>query len=217
MNILTLTGPSCSGKTTLLNALVADHGFQSIVSHTTRPMRPGEVEGKDYHFISDDHFDNKLVELDFIESITFNGSSYGVSLAELEAVEKAGKKAVLIVEPNGLIQMLKFISNKKNIAIKSVYIGGNAFDLTTRYLKRLAGEDLSIEGVAERHAKRMHSMIKEITEWQPKEQPWAASVMGLNYALNIGEIPYSIKLNELGPDNFETVIKQIKELGFKND
>ncbi len=218
MKILTLTGPSCSGKTTLLNELVEKHGFQSIVSHTTRPMRPGEIEGKDYYFIGDDEFDDKLAHNDFIESISFNGSSYGVSLAEIESAEKAGKKAVLIVEPNGLIQMIKFAFNKSDIEIKSVYIGGNTFELIERYLGRLAGEDLGAEGVAKRHAKRIQSMMMERIRWQPDDSDYSEYLKPKDLNNNdFSVIPYEIKLGELGPDNFETTIKQINELKYNND
>jgi guanylate kinase len=211
MKILTLTGPSCSGKTTLLNELVENHGFQSIISHTTRPMRPGEIEGKDYYFISDDHFDNKLVDMDFIESITFNGFSYGVSLDELAAAERAGKKAVLIVEPTGLAQMFKFISNKPSIEIKSVYIGGDTLALIERYLARTAGEDMGAEGVAKRHAKRIQSLIKEKELWKP----WTMTLTGTDPLKNPGSLPYNIIFEKLDFDNFEAAIKQINELEFK--
>ncbi len=212
MKILTLTGPSCSGKTTLLNELVENHGFQNIISHTTRPMRPGEVHGVDYYFIDSEHFDSMLKTDEFIESISFNGASYGVSLAELEAAEAAGKKAVLIVEPNGLMQMKK-IAADIDIEIKSVYISGDTLNLIERYLARTAGEDMGEEGIAKRHARRIHSLVEEKVLWRP----WEFVLTETSLEKNPGAIRYDLILNELGPENFEAVIAEINALEFKND
>lgn len=215
MKILTLTGPSCSGKTSLLNELVANHGFQSIISHTTRPMRPGEIDGKDYYFVSDDYFDNMLVYNKFIESITFNGFSYGVSLSEIVKAHESGKTAVLIVEPNGLIQVLKYAEKHKDIEVKSVYISGNIYELIERYLGRLAGEDLSAEGVAKRHARRIQSMIEERTQWMPDDTDYSGFLKVSSLTNNdFSVIPYAIKLKHLDENNFETTIKQINEMEF---
>lgn len=205
MKILTLTGPSCSGKTTLLNKLVADHGFQNVVSHTTRPMRPGEVHGVDYYFIDQEHFDYMKKTDGFIENISFNGFSYGVSVAEIQAAHESGKIAVLIVEPNGLGQIQEFArKGNGDINVLPVYIGGELNDLMTRYLKRLAGEDLSAEGVAERHAKRLQSMIAEQRDWQPDE----------NFEAVVGykAMWYRLVLDKYTPENELAVIELIHNI-----
>lgn len=212
MKILTLTGPSCSGKTTLLNELVEKHGFQSIVSHTTRPMRPGEIEGKDYHFVTDGYFEEMLSHGEFIENISFSGFSYGVSVGEIIEADTSGKTAVLIVEPNGLMQIYKYVENNPGIEVASVYIGGNSFELIERYLGRLAGEDLAAEGVAKRHAKRIQSMITERIQWQPLDLDLTDEELTSVRHIRIETIPYKIKLKELGPDNFQDTITKIKGL-----
>lgn len=212
MKILTLTGPSCSGKTTLLNELVENHDFKSIVSHTTRPKRPGEIYGKDYYFIPQDVFDLMKSNGKFIESISFNGYSYGVGLEEIEEAHASGKIAVLIVEPNGLIQIMKYAENT-DIEVNSVYLGGNIYQLIERYLGRLAGEDLGAEGVAKRHAKRIQSMINERIEWQPLDIQFTKEELE-GMPLRFGTIPYRLKLKELGPENFDETIAKINEMEF---
>lgn len=175
-------------------------------------MRPGEVHGVDYYFIDSEHFDSMLKTDEFIESISFNGASYGVSLAELEAAEAAGKKAVLIVEPNGLMQMKK-IAADIDIEIKSVYISGDTLNLIERYLARTAGEDMGEEGIAKRHARRIHSLVEEKVLWRP----WEFVLTETSLEKNPGAIRYDLILNELGPENFEAVIAEINALEFKND
>lgn len=57
-----LIGMSASGKDAILRELVANHGFREIVTTTTRPMRKGEVNGKDYNFISRKEFEKGITE-----------------------------------------------------------------------------------------------------------------------------------------------------------
>ena len=56
--IVTLTGPSLSGKTTLMRRLQSLGGFKEIISHTTRPIRAKEANGVDYHFVTEQEFDS---------------------------------------------------------------------------------------------------------------------------------------------------------------
>jgi guanylate kinase len=164
MKIITFTGPSCSGKTTLLNELVNNHGYASIVSHTTRPPRPNETEGVDYYFIEQNKFDEMSKSGGFMEHISFNGFSYGVSAEEMAKATQGGKTAVLIVEPFGLAQIKKYCTNHK-VPLHSVYIHGELINLITRYIRRMQGESIDQVSVASRHAKRLDSLIKEHNNW----------------------------------------------------
>ena len=168
MNLLTLTGPSCSGKTTLANKLIAEYGYASIVSHTTRPPRPGEQDGIDYYFIDDDHFNSLKAQNAFVETIEFNGYQYGVNAKVLERVSATGKNLVLIVDPHGLRQIRNFYKDRENINLFSIYVDGHEEVLISRYINRLAGEDLSDLKTANRHARRIQSLIREIKDWEPK-------------------------------------------------
>lgn len=67
-NLIIISAPSGSGKTTLCRALESkDPGIQFSVSCTTRPIRHNEVEGRDYHFISNEEFENKIQQNEFAE------------------------------------------------------------------------------------------------------------------------------------------------------
>ena len=66
--LLILAGPAGVGKSTLCQRLVQEvPGFERIVTATTRPHRPNEIDGRDYHFLSEAQFDAKLASGDFLE------------------------------------------------------------------------------------------------------------------------------------------------------
>jgi len=75
-----VSAPSGAGKTSLINALLADTARLKVsVSHTTRPMRPGEQEGVNYYFVSTDTFGTMVAQGDFLEHATVFGNLYGTS------------------------------------------------------------------------------------------------------------------------------------------
>lgn len=100
--LITLTAPTCSGKSHLLNALTARGDFSRIVSTTTRERRPGEVDGVDYHFISLEQSKQMEADGDFFELITFNGTRYGVTNGEMTTKMTSGVPPVVVLEPQGL-------------------------------------------------------------------------------------------------------------------
>ncbi len=164
MKLLTLTGPSCSGKTTMLNLLVEKYGFTSVVSHTTRAPRKGEVDGKDYYFITEDQFSALEKSGQLMEHVTFNGFNYGVSVIEIQKATEAGKTPVLIVEPNGLRQITTY-ADANDIELCRIFIDGDLQSLIQRYLMRGSDADLSDGETAAQHARRLASIFKEHAEW----------------------------------------------------
>ncbi|ORZ30184.1 P-loop containing nucleoside triphosphate hydrolase protein [Catenaria anguillulae PL171] len=101
---LVVSGPSGSGKSTLLNKLFAEYpdAFGFTVSHTTRAPREGEVDGKNYHFVTREKFDSLVAEKAFLEHAEFADNMYGTSKSAVEAVTKANKICVLDIEMNGV-------------------------------------------------------------------------------------------------------------------
>jgi len=82
--VLVITGPSGVGKGTLIRALRERlPGLELSVSATTRAPRPGEVDGRDYHFLSREEFDRRLEAGDFLEHATYAGNRYGTPRSEL--------------------------------------------------------------------------------------------------------------------------------------
>ncbi|KAK0202883.1 guanylate kinase [Desarmillaria ectypa] len=104
---LILSGPSGVGKSTLLQRLFAEYPdrFGFSVSHTTRDPRPGEVNGKQYHFVTVDKFQELLGQGAFIEHAQFSGNLYGTSFQTVREVEKEGRRCILDIEAQGVRQI----------------------------------------------------------------------------------------------------------------
>ena len=76
--MLIIIGKTGSGKSTVVNELVSNYGYEKAITDTTRPMRPGEVDGVDYNFLSIEEFEQNEVAEVYAESVTYN-ASFGVS------------------------------------------------------------------------------------------------------------------------------------------
>ena len=98
--VVVLSGPSGTGKSTLLRRLFANHPntFGFSVSHTSRSPRAGEEDGVAYHFVTKPSFGKLVEENAFIENATFSGNSYGTSFKAVEDVQSEGKICVLDIE-----------------------------------------------------------------------------------------------------------------------
>ncbi|KAJ2345364.1 guanylate kinase [Coemansia sp. RSA 2618] len=97
-------GPSGTGKSTLLKRLFADHPaeFGFSVSNTTRSPRAGEVNGKDYHFLTRDEFLAAVDRKEFIEHAEFSGNMYGTTVRAVKDVADAGKTCILDIDVQGV-------------------------------------------------------------------------------------------------------------------
>jgi len=91
-----LVGKSCSGKTTLKDYVVSKCGLKPDVSYTTRPIREGEQDGVDYHFITEEGFVRDIQEGEFLQYDHFNGRYYGTHMSEFRS------KDVFIMTPDGI-------------------------------------------------------------------------------------------------------------------
>lgn len=104
--MLVLSSPSGAGKTTISRALLArDPQLSMSVSVTTRPKRPGEIEGKDYFFVDKDRFAAKVEAGEFLEHATVFGHSYGTPRGPVQAVLKAGGDVLFDVDWQGAQQL----------------------------------------------------------------------------------------------------------------
>ena len=104
--VFVITGPSGVGKGTLIRELLQRvPDLELSVSATTRPPREGEVDGRDYHFLSSDEFDRRIDEEDFLEFATYSGNLYGTMRTEVERRLAAGRSVVLEIEVQGARQV----------------------------------------------------------------------------------------------------------------
>jgi guanylate kinase len=101
-----VAAPSGTGKTTVCQAVVErDSGIELSISHTTRPRRVAEVDGRDYHFVDTVEFRRMEGEGAFLESATYNDNLYGTSWAAIEAPLAAGRDVLLEIEVQGAEQV----------------------------------------------------------------------------------------------------------------
>lgn len=146
-------GPSGSGKTTIYRE-VLKRGTQLMfsVSSTTRTIRPGEVDGREYHFISREEFDRRIGSGYFLEHAQYSGNSYGTGIDNLETARKNGKDLLLEIEVQGIQQM------QERFRPQMVTIG--ILPPTFEVLKnRLDGRATD---TAEQKSRRLHRATEEI-------------------------------------------------------
>ena len=104
--VFVITGPSGVGKGTLIRGLLqAVPQLELSVSATTRPPRPGEREGVDYHFMSDEAFEDHVKAGDFLEHATYSGNRYGTLGDEVARRTGSGRPLVLEIEVQGARQV----------------------------------------------------------------------------------------------------------------
>lgn len=97
--VFIITGAAGSGKTTVANYLQAHYDMHRVITHTTRLPRPGELDGKDYHFETP----YSLKKLHLLEKVTYDQFQYGSSLEGLEEGWKQGKNDVIVLDTAGAI------------------------------------------------------------------------------------------------------------------
>ena len=106
MSVFVITGPSGVGKGTLIRALRERVPELALaVSATTRDPRPGEEDGRDYHFLSDDEFERRVQAGEFVEHARYSGRRYGTLRSELERHRAAGRPVLLEIEVQGARQV----------------------------------------------------------------------------------------------------------------
>ncbi|KAJ0012287.1 hypothetical protein NQD34_013262 [Periophthalmus magnuspinnatus] len=112
-----LSGPSGAGKSTLLKKLMKEYDsvFGFSVSHTTRNPRPGEVNGKDYHYVTREAMQAGIDNGEFIENAVFSGNMYGTSKAAVQDVQ--AKKLICILDID-----MQGVRNIKHTDLNPIYI-----------------------------------------------------------------------------------------------
>ena len=121
-----LVGKAASGKD-FLKSKMERKGFRTGVSHTTRPARPGEVDGVDYHFIDDVKFIEMIGQEQFIEYMEFNGWFYGQTEEDFNASD------IMIMSKDGLDMLPKVYRDQCIVIYLDVPMAER--------LKRLSGRD----------------------------------------------------------------------------
>lgn len=108
-NLFIISAPSGTGKTTVVGELVQEHAkeMERVITCTTRPPRLGEVNGKDYHFLSSEEYQKKIEESGFLEYQEIYDHSYGTLKEDVEKILASGKHALLVIDVQGAAELMK--------------------------------------------------------------------------------------------------------------
>jgi guanylate kinase len=117
--VFVITGPSGAGKGTLIKGLLERvPGLDVAVSATTRPRRPGEEDGREYWFLSDEEFTRRVDDGGFLEWVSYvSGRRYGTLRSEIERIAEDGRTCVLELELDGALRVQKDVEGSVTIFI----------------------------------------------------------------------------------------------------
>ena len=170
--LITLTGPTCGGKTTLHRELVNNHNVRPIVSTTTRQPRVGEVEGRDYFFISEARSREIEDAGGFAELVTFNDTRYGVTADEMSRFKGHGL-GVVVLEPNG-VRQYSALSQQLGFRLFTVFISCHSSRrvdrLKARFIADLeplveTGSMKLVEHTVNTYVKRLYLTLTDEVHW----------------------------------------------------
>ncbi len=154
--MLVLSSPSGAGKSTISKALLErDADITMSVSMTTRPMRPGEVEGRDYIFADQEKFDAMAAAGEFLEHATVFENSYGTPKAPVEAILNEGRDVLFDVDWQGTQQLAKNAAKD----LVSIFILPPSIEELERRLHTRAQDSDEVV------AKRMAKATSEMSHW----------------------------------------------------
>lgn len=154
-NLYIISAPSGAGKTSLVRAIVDTVPNVAVsVSHTTRPMRAGEVEGRDYHFVSTEQFQAMADNGDFLEHATVFGNSYGTSRQHIQEQLAAGSDVILEIDWQGARQIRQRMDGCTSIFIVPPSVQA--------LRERLQGREQDSDDVIE---SRMREAVSEMTHY----------------------------------------------------
>ncbi|GAB9258649.1 MULTISPECIES: guanylate kinase [Ligilactobacillus] len=111
--LIVLSGPSGVGKGTVRKEIFSQEGnnFDYSISMTTRQMRPGEVDGKDYYFVSKEEFEKEIADGGMLEYAQYVDNYYGTPLKYVNEMLDAGKDVFLEIEVKGAMQVREKVSD----------------------------------------------------------------------------------------------------------
>lgn len=151
--LIIMSGPSGVGKGTIREELMKkdDLNLHYSVSMTTRGMRPGEVNGREYYFVSREEFDKNIAKDNLLEWAEFVGNRYGTPRDKVEQMRNEGKNVMLEIEVNGTAQVLNKVHDD---GVLSIFIAPPSIEELENRLRGRGTE--SEEVIKSRVAKASH-------------------------------------------------------------
>ncbi|EDL56835.1 guanylate kinase [Gimesia maris] len=157
--IVVLSGPTASGKTTIVNRLMQETPVKLIkaISATTRPRRKGEVDGKDYYFLTTEEFEKRQENNEFLECEQVHGLGYwyGTLKSEVDRAAKQGGWPFLEIDVQGTLKLKKQFPQTITLFVRT--------SSDEEYEKRIRNRGTESEEVIE---KRLATIRKELEQAQ---------------------------------------------------
>ncbi|MFZ0709541.1 MAG: guanylate kinase [Terrimicrobiaceae bacterium] len=158
--LFVLSAPSGAGKTTLCSALRHKPDFVYAVSCTTRAPRPGEIQGEDYYFLSDEEFDHRVTAGEFLEYAEVHGSKYGTLRSSVTENLRKGIDVLIDIDTKGAATIRACGDPFVLDALVDVFImPPNLEELRRRLMKRGTETDEQI-------ATRLQNAAAEMERWR---------------------------------------------------
>ena len=158
--LFTISAPSGAGKTSLVKELLQKRGSSLAVSvsHSTRAIRPGEVDGEAYHFISLDEFDRMVANDEFLEHARVFDNCYGTARSSVDALLAEGKHVILEIDWQGARQVKQKLPDTVGIFI----LPPSREQLEQRLRARGTDDEVTIE-------RRMRDADREMSHYHDAE------------------------------------------------
>ena len=151
--MVVISGPSGAGKSTVCRKILEDPRVQFSVSATTRPKREGEVDGRDYFFLTRDEFRERIERGDFIEYADVFGNLYGTLRKPMQEALKQGRHYLLEIDVQGALQI-----KDQGLPGLYIFIAPPSFDELRR---RLVGRATESPEVVERRLQKAEEEYRE--------------------------------------------------------
>jgi len=174
--LLVVSGPSGSGKTTLCRRLADAREARYSISCTTRPARPGEVDGTDYHFLSGGEFERRLQTGAFLEHALVHGNLYGTLQAEVLSHLNRGIDVVMDIDIQGAAQVRNCTDPQVRRAVVDLFVMPPS---EAELHARLSGR--GTDG-AQTIALRMANALEEMRHWREYSYVLQSSTREEDYA-----------------------------------
>lgn len=153
--LIIFSAPSGAGKTTIVKRLLADHGDKIAfsISASTREARAGEIDGKDYYFISKEDFLHKIAKHEFIEfEEVYSGTFYGTLKKEVERIWSLGKSVIFDIDVVGGLRLkskfpeeaLAIFVNPPSLDVLKERLRGRGTDAEEKLQERFAKAELEL-------------------------------------------------------------------------
>lgn len=197
-DLFIVSSPSGGGKTTLISKLLTRHAgdLHFSVSHTTRPRRNGEVDGREYHFVSPKDFRGMIGRDEFLEWAEVHGNLYGSARKEVLPRLASGQDVILDIDVQGVRQ----VKQKYPAAIAVFILPPSAAELS----RRLRARGLDDEGQIE---KRLANAAREIDEVSHYDY----AIINDDLERALGSLESIVSAARLRPERLKEQVERIRK------